>query len=126
MPNNKINKLTILFSHGSKDPQWKAEMEALSAPAKHISGDVLTAYMELCSPSLEEIIVEKGADNIDHINLLPVFLATGKHLKYDIPSQVAALTEKYGIPIDILPPIGHHPLLAKAIADITLEQVSSR
>lgn len=69
----KQNKLTILYSHGSKDPRWKEEMETLTKSAKGLSENVLTAYMELCSPSLEEIILHKGQDSISSIDLLPIF-----------------------------------------------------
>jgi sirohydrochlorin cobaltochelatase len=119
----KQNKLTILYSHGSKDPRWKEEMETLTAPAKGLSENVLTAYMELCSPSLEEIILSKGQDSFSCIDLLPIFLATGKHLKIDIPAQVKELQQKYDIKINLLPPIGHHQLLAEAIKVITAENV---
>jgi sirohydrochlorin cobaltochelatase len=116
-------RLIVLYSHGSKDPQWKIEMETLAAQAKALSSNVLTAYMELCDPSLEDIIIEKGVENIASISVLPVFLATGKHLKSDIPELVESLRQKYGIAIDILPPAGHHPLLADAIATITKEYI---
>lgn len=117
--------LTILYSHGSKNVQWKEEMETLCEKALNLSENVHTAYMELCSPTLEDIILKEGADSIEKINVLPIFLATGKHLRVDIPRIVETLSNKYSLPIEILTPIGKDDLLRNAVLAVTEEIIKN-
>lgn len=117
-------KLTILFSHGSSNEQWKKEMENLCLPSTDLATNIRTAYMELCSPTLEDIIIEEDPEAIEEIKVLPIFLATGKHLRIDIPAQIERLSKKYRLSINLLPPIGEDPRLADAIKTITAAHLS--
>ena len=122
MSNKKT--ITVLYAHGSSSKQWQLDIEQLTSNAVKLSDSVCVAHMELCPPSLEDIILKKGVHNIDKINVLPLFLATGKHLKVDIPKIIQELSEQYGIEIELLRPIGEHPLLSKALQQITANLLS--
>ena len=49
---------TILFAHGSRDPQWRLPIEAVAAQIsnRQPSTQVRCAYLELCAPSLPDAV----------------------------------------------------------------------
>ena len=71
--------------------------------------------MELSEPSLQESCASAKRDGYDHVQVLPLFLATGRHLKKDVPAMIAQYEKDLGLTIELLPPIGRHPAIAKAM-----------
>ncbi|WP_097461721.1 sirohydrochlorin chelatase [Mangrovitalea sediminis] len=112
---------TILLAHGSRDPLWKETFEALTEPAMSERRNIGVAYMELCAPSLRDIAIEAVTHGTTHFRVIPLFLATGKHLREDIPSLIEALSKELDRPFTLTAPIGEHPALAQAIRDIVGE-----
>jgi sirohydrochlorin cobaltochelatase len=83
----------VLFSHGSRDPLWRAPIEAVAARIASQCPDrpVQCAYLELCEPTLAqaaELLAQQGAT---HITVVPMFLGTGKHAREDLPLLVEQL-----------------------------------
>lgn len=83
----------ILFSHGSRDPLWRAPVEAVAThiESQHPATLVQCAYLELCEPTLAQavdLLVQQGAT---HITVVPMFLGTGKHAREDLPVLVKQL-----------------------------------
>ncbi len=96
-------------------------MEILAHDALALGNHIEIAYMELCQPDLDSIILKNDPSTIESIRLLPLFLASGKHLQKCIPDIARSASEKYDIPITLLPEIGVHPLLSEAIKNIVSE-----
>ena len=105
----------ILLAHGSPDPLWKEPFESLYQDVCHIygEGNVSLAYMELTSPSLEDIVAGL-TESLRMVAVLPLFLAVGRHLRHDVPAQINAL-QREDLQIELLPPIGDDSLVKEAM-----------
>lgn len=123
MPNSKI----VLLAHGSRDPRWRMPFEVLISDLKHELGQekVELAYMEFCSPSLEDVVYQSYKDGYTKLNFLPMFMASGSHLRNDVPKILEKLKEgKRDLTLSLLSPIGEHELMVKAISGIVKENLS--
>ena len=115
---NTLNEFTILLAHGSSDPDWGATFERMTHALTSSRKDVKLAFMELSTPSMEEVITHAIEQGHTRFAVLPLFLAKGKHLKLDIPKKIAALESQHPITIRLLQPIGESPKLAATMIDI--------
>lgn len=124
---NKANLATktILLAHGSSDPSWSAAFVTLASPTLSEISDTALAYMELSEPSLEAEVQRAKAEGYACVQVLPLFLAKGRHLKKDVPAMLADYQAKYEIETSLLNPIGEHPLIASAINDIVKDTLQS-
>lgn len=114
----------ILLAHGSRDPRWRAPFDdmARTLASRHTT-PVHLAYMELCEPSLETRVAELHAAGIDRADILPLFFAAGRHLREDVPAQIAALHQAHpGIRLTLLAPVGEHPAFVDALVGIIDER----
>ena len=58
------------------------------------------------------------AQAVDRISIVPLFLATGGHLKSDLPRLVDEAVERHPrLRVRVLPPIGESEAMLQAIAD---------
>ena len=114
----------ILLAHGSSDPNWRTPFENLAtALADRLTTPLRLAYMELCEPSLETTVAELETAGIERAEILPLFFAAGRHLRKDVPRQVAALGEVHpGLALTLLPPVGEHAAFVEALAAVIAEQ----
>ncbi|ETX11476.1 cobalamin biosynthesis protein CbiX [Marinomonas ushuaiensis DSM 15871] len=108
----------ILLAHGSPDPLWKEPFESLYQQVSKVYGDgnVSLAYMELTSPSLEDVVAGLKGD-FNTVAVLPLFLAVGRHLRHDVPKQIDAL-QRENLRIELLPPIGDDSLVKEAMQTV--------
>lgn len=119
-----LRKAVILFAHGSRDPLWRAPMEAVREAMAHQDVDlpVRCAYLELCEPSLPTVIGEMHAAGVRSFSIVPMFLGTGRHAREDLPELVAALrTAHADIHIDLQQAIGEDPRMTALMAEIASE-----
>lgn len=109
----------ILFAHGARDPEWAAPLLRLREAVQRRcpQADVRVAYLEFMTPDLATAIglaVQAGAGSID---VVPVFLAQGGHVKRDLPVMVMQAMVRYpGIRIDLKPALGELALVIEAMA----------
>lgn len=108
----------ILLAHGSPDPLWKEPFELLYQQISQVYGEsnISLAYMELTPPSLEDVIVGLASDS-SKVAVLPLFLAVGRHLRCDVPTQIDTL-QREGLQIELLPPIGDDFLVKDAMKTV--------
>lgn len=119
-----MKPLLILFAHGSRDPDWNATFEALTERVAGRLGAaaVRLAYLEFASPTLEEAVREAAAEGRDMVRILPLFLASGKHVREDLPTLVRRLREATpDLRIELLPPVGEDPGLLDLLVRIAVE-----
>lgn len=128
----------LLVSHGSRDPRPQVAMDRLvSLLCQSQTPLIGTACLELGPKPLHEQIKEFGdrasAGGCNSIQVLPLFLLPGVHVKEDIPSEVAIAQQDLGqeIKINLRPHLGSHPGLScllktqlTAIRDATAERVN--
>ncbi len=116
-----LSRGIILFAHGSRDPLWRAPIEAVR---EHIEAQsprlaVRCAYLELCAPDLAQAARELAGLGARAITVVPMFLGTGKHAREDLPQLVQALHANHpGVQFHVQPAIGEDPRMTALMASI--------
>jgi sirohydrochlorin cobaltochelatase len=111
----------ILMAHGSRHAHWLAPFQRLADDVKrNVGGErVHLCFMELASPSLEDVARQLEAQGVRHVRLLPLFLASGSHLGEDVPLQLQQIkSECPALEIEMLPPIGENPRFTAFLTDL--------
>ena len=118
-----MQKAIVLFSHGSRDPLWRAPIEAVAAriAAQHPARPVACAYLELCEPDLSTSVDALLTQGVTQINLLPVFFGMGKHAREDWPAMLADLRQRHPhVVFKALPTAGESPAITRLLAELAL------
>jgi sirohydrochlorin cobaltochelatase len=113
----------LLLAHGSRDPLWRAPIEAVAAQirASEPGTPVRCAYLELCAPTLAEAVADVIAAGARAVRVFPLFFGVGKHVREDLPLLVAQIQASHpGIAIELLPTAGEYPELTALMAGIAL------
>lgn len=119
-----MQKAIVLFSHGSRDPLWRAPIEAVATRivAQHPTRPVACAYLELCIPSLAEAVQQLVTQGATHVTVVPMFLGTGKHAREDLPVLLQELHATHpGVRFHVQAAIGEDPRMTALMADIACE-----
>jgi sirohydrochlorin cobaltochelatase len=113
----------VLFAHGARDPRWAEPFLAIAARIRLADPGRLVelAFLELMEPDLGEAarrLADAGATRID---VVPLFLGMGGHLRQDLPPLVeavrAALPE---VEVRLHPPIGENDAVIAVVASAAL------
>ncbi|HVK32736.1 MAG TPA: CbiX/SirB N-terminal domain-containing protein [Burkholderiaceae bacterium] len=113
----------ILFAHGSRDPRWAEPFETIrdAVSARAPALPVRLAYLELMQPDLAAAADALVAEGCTRIDVLPLFLGTGGHLRRDLPPMVEAIRARHPQVIATLhAAAGEAPALIAAMADHAL------
>ena len=114
----------LIFAHGSRDPLWRAPVEAVAAAVRAQAPDthVSCAYLELCTPELPEAAAQAIAAGATEVRVLPLFFGMGKHAREDLPVLMAQLAATHpAVTFEQLPAAGEDPRLTALLAQIALE-----
>ena len=113
----------ILFAHGSRDPQWRAPMEAVATRAAALEPQALvrTAYLELMAPDLPACAAAMVAQGLTDITIVPMFLGVGRHAREDLPQILAELrTQHPQVQFTLRPSIGEDARVIDMLAQLVL------
>ncbi len=114
----------ILFAHGARDAAWATPLQASAQRSRELlPGTVVDlAFLEFMSPDLAACgaaMAEKGCTEVD---VLPLFLGAGGHVRRDLPAQVDALRLAHpGVQWTLRPAAGESPRLIEAMALVALD-----
>lgn len=117
-------RAVILFAHGSRDPLWRAPIEAVASRMREQAPTVPVrcAYLELCAPDLPTAARELVTAGADAVRIVPLFLGTGKHAREDLPVLVAELRVAHpGVDFSLQQAVGEDARLTDLMARIALE-----
>jgi sirohydrochlorin cobaltochelatase len=113
----------VLFAHGARDPRWAEPFRAVAArmraavPGRRIE----LAFLELMQPDLDSAVgqlVDQGEIRID---VVPLFLGTGGHLREDLPRLVDRVrAARAGLDLRLHPAIGESETVVDAMAAAAL------
>ena len=113
----------VLFAHGARDPRWAAPFEAVAARLRATAPElrVELAFLELMEPDLATAAERLATAGATRIDVVPLFLGTGGHLRTDLPPLVAAIGAAHpGLDVRLHPAIGEHDAVVDAIAGAAL------
>lgn len=119
-----MTQTIVLFAHGSRDPLWRAPVEAVAAriASDHPSLGVACAYLELCQPTLADAAAQLMAQGATQIAIVPMFLGTGKHAREDLPVLVTSLRAAHPhVLFKVQGAIGEDPRMTALMAQIACE-----
>ena len=109
----------VLFAHGSRDPDWRAPIEAVAARMRALdpAARVACAYLEHTRPDLPAAVQTLLAAGARAIAIWPMFLGVGRHARADLPRLVDELRAKHpDIAFALHPAIAEHPAVLEALA----------
>lgn len=115
-PTPHDNTGLLLFAHGARDPMWARPFEAVAERCRAERGAdrVALAFLEFMAPDLVAgggTLVAAGCTEID---VVPLFLGAGGHVRKDIPVLMARLESEHpDVRFVLRPTIGE----AKAVID---------
>jgi sirohydrochlorin cobaltochelatase len=118
-----MTRAVLLFAHGARDPRWAQPFEAVAAHIRAAAPavPVALAFLELMPPTLDAAAAALVAGGATTIDVVPLFLGTGGHLRDDLPPLVDALRASHpGVTIRLQAAIGEHPLVSDAMARAAL------
>ena len=112
----------VVFGHGSSVASANDAVRAVAANAAREGAWPLyeTAFLE-CEPKLESAVEKLTLAGARKVLVLPYFLTLGIHLQRDLPQIVAELSGRFGIPIQVAPPLDGHPGLGRMLVDRAME-----
>ena len=116
----------ILLAHGSRDPLWRAPMEAVRTQLLQLrpGQPCLCAYLESCAPDLPAAAAQLIAQGVQQLLVLPLFLGTGTHARRDIPQLVQQLRATWPqIPVRLQPAVGEQAEVISLLAQLALQAV---
>lgn len=113
----------IMLAHGSSNASWSDAFFDMTKNVTVSSEDAALAFMELSEPSLHDECRAAAKQGYDHLKVLPLFLAKGRHLKKDVPAMISELIEELNVEIELLAPIGENQILRDAILGIVHDEL---
>ena len=88
------------------------------------AGPTTLAFLECMEPSLPQAIDAMAQIGVQHIHVIPVFLAVGSHVRKDLPELLeASRTAHPALSIDASAAIGEQTEIQQAIARFALSML---
>jgi len=113
----------LLFAHGARDARWALPFEAGAARVRAARPGIAVrlAYLEFMAPSLPEAGAELAAAGCTRIEVVPLFLGAGGHVRKDLPALLDALRSAHpGLQVALHLSVGEVEGVVAAMADAAL------
>ena len=117
----------LLFAHGARDPRWAEPFEAIAARVRlHEPGRaVRLAFLELMTPTLAEAGAALAAEGCTCVDVVPLFLGAGGHVRKDLPDLLDTLRAAHpAVQWRLQPSIGGRASVIAAMADAVVSELS--
>lgn len=96
----------ILLAHGTRDPAGAAEIDRLAG----LAGADAVGFADVRAPTLADVLADLPGPAV----VVPAFLASGYHVRVDVPAQLAASGRG---DVALAEPLGPDPALADVAVD---------
>jgi sirohydrochlorin cobaltochelatase len=113
----------LLFAHGARDPNWARPFEAVlqvvreRAPETHS----VLSFLEFMTPGIAEAGRQLAQDGCEQVEIVPLFLGAGGHVRKDLPLLVDELRAEHpNIVWTVRPAVGEAPGVVLALAEASL------
>lgn len=92
-----VKRGMLLFAHGARDPRWAEPFEdvARRVRLRDPALSVQLAFLEFMTPSLAEAGRSLALAGCLRIDVVPLFLGAGGHVRKDLPVLLAALASAH-------------------------------
>ena len=113
----------LLFAHGARDPRWALPFEAVAArcAAARGAGRVALAFLEFMTPGLVAGGTQLVAQGCSAVDVVPLFLGAGGHVRKDIPVLMAQLAAAHPqVRFTLRPAVGEAAAVIDAMAAVAL------
>ena len=117
----------LLFAHGARDPRWAEPFEAVAVRvrAADASLQVRLAYLELMAPTLQEAGRDLALAGCDRVEIVPLFLGAGGHVRNDLPALQRELEAAFPlVQWRLRPAIGETEGVIAAMAEAAAKMAS--
>jgi sirohydrochlorin cobaltochelatase len=114
----------VLLAHGARDPAWAAPFEAVASRVRTRAPEVVVrlAFLELMQPPLATAGAELVGLGCTRVDVVPVFLGGGGHVRRDVPVQLAGLRAAHaGVTWTLHGALGETPRVIAALADAAID-----
>jgi sirohydrochlorin cobaltochelatase len=114
----------LLFAHGARDPAWARPFEAVAARcrAQHGNDRVALAFLEFMQPDLVTAGTALVAAGCTAVDVVPLFLGAGGHVRKDLPMLLARLSQAHpAVRFTLRPAVGEAEALVEAMAGVALD-----
>jgi sirohydrochlorin cobaltochelatase len=83
----------LLFGHGARDSRWAVPFDAIAERVRERAPGVPVelGFLEFMTPTLVEAGHRLAAAGCGHVDVVPLFLGAGGHVRRDIPVLLAEL-----------------------------------
>lgn len=87
----------LLLAHGARDPRWAAPFETLAQRLRVLAPEleVRLSYLDFLPPTLQDAGAELARAGVTRVDVLPLFLGAGGHVRNDVPRLTADLAAAY-------------------------------
>ena len=87
----------LLFAHGARDPAWALPFQATARRCQQLRPDdaVVLGFLEFMRPGLVEAGQKLVAASCTVVDVVPLFLGAGGHVRKDIPVLLAQLRAEH-------------------------------
>lgn len=110
----------LLFAHGARDPRWAEPFEAVALRVRTQAPtlSVELAFLEFMAPDLRSAGVALALAGCTQVDVVPLFLGAGGHVRKDLPRLLGELAAKAPqVTWRLQPAIGEVASVVEAMAD---------
>jgi len=109
----------LLLAHGARDDGWSRPFEQVARELRALRPDVSVrlAYLEFMLPTMGDAGAELAAAGCSRIDIVPLFLGAGGHVRKDVPQLLAQLQAAHpGVRFTLHRAVGEAPSVISAMA----------
>ena len=83
----------LLFAHGARDPNWAIPFRAVAERVRARDAELVVelAFLEFMTPTLKDAGAELAGAGCTQVDVVPLFLGAGGHVRKDLPELLTAL-----------------------------------
>jgi sirohydrochlorin cobaltochelatase len=118
----------LLFAHGARDARWALPFEDVAARVRAAAPAVAVelAYLEFMQPGLLEAGARLVAASCTQVDVVPLFLGAGGHVRKDVPDLFARLQQAHAnVAWRLQAAIGEAKPVLQAMADAALARLAA-
>lgn len=119
-----MNSGLLLFAHGARDPAWAGPFQAVMQRCRAARPDlpVELAFLEFMAPGMVQAGARLAAAGCTVVDVLPLFLGAGGHVRKDVPVLMAQLQAEHpSVQWRLHPAAGQAEGVIAAMASVALD-----